>query len=315
MNLLENLLILGFCGSVLSNYPDSYTNEKPCMRIKNTVNTIAPICVPDGKNFLPVSVANCRKLKDDCPEFNEVECMWYAYQPPGLPGKPLMLPTCRVKYYAKKYTWGEVYYTNQYGTNPAKTVFDIVELHRFIKNHDAFPFEQKDWPDNVLDNHGERGVPWIKLEGERIPFTTKYYKPSPTPLCQGLADANDNCKNSVREYMEKSYAEGILSKRLPKASKRELDSRAEIEIVITAKCDAAMVDLVKTPVCRVTYDRKSDYNYHAPGLVETAVNKTAIQQFLEVHMWQKKDADPKKDGDNAFGLHYAYFNYHPPLDT
>uniref|UniRef100_A0A8D8SQG6 Uncharacterized protein n=1 Tax=Cacopsylla melanoneura TaxID=428564 RepID=A0A8D8SQG6_9HEMI len=326
MNLLKNLLILGLCGSAFSNYPDDHNNEKPCMRMKNTINTIAPICVPNGKDFQPESVANCRKLKDGCPEFNEVECMWYTTTCP-VPGNSLMhqvitFPTCRVKYYAKKYTWAEVYYVNQYGTDP-KNVFDIVELHRYIKNHKAFPFDQKDWPDNVLDSHGERGIPWTKFDlppntNTSPAFTSQYYKPITgiglIYLCQALVDSNDNCKKSVRDYMEKTYPDGILLKKKPAPSKKEVESSAQIEILITAKCDSVMLNMVKTPVCRVSYERKSVYNFHTPGLVETAVNKSVTQQFLEVHMWQKKDADPKKDGDRAFEIQYGYFNYNPPMD-
>ncbi|KAI5695819.1 hypothetical protein M8J75_004091 [Diaphorina citri] len=201
-------------GYAETNYPDNEFNQKPCAQKSYTVRFEGPICVPEGKDgFTPDSNTNCvEKLKNECPEFNQATCMWYEFK---VNNCSLSFPTCRLRYYAKgshakfhKFTWMEIYYVNQFGTADSdRSMFTILELHRFIKDNSSFPYPQKDFPaeeGGVPDPNGVAGLKWAPYQNSsNLTFPGER-------LCKGGQDDGRFCVDKVAPLFSRLYEEGAL---------------------------------------------------------------------------------------------------------
>ncbi|KAL1454188.1 hypothetical protein WDU94_010468 [Cyamophila willieti] len=286
-----------FC---FGNYPLG-NKPKPCSRKKAVITKTFPICIPQGKDgWTKQSADNCAGiLKDQCPEFNQAECMWYTWKPAGC-GHEVTLPCCRLKYFAtkslgKKYTWMEVFYANQYGTSDNKrTVFDIIEIHRFIKEPSAFPgAEQEDYPKNVLDVQGERGLKWVPLtmtSKNSISLGDQICGPTGKNLCTGV----------VKGLLAGQYPEGF--QKPPPLTNSEKSCQAKVTFDHYAECSQALFNNVKSDVCKVTFIRLSTYSLlNLPEPINTWM------PFLEAQVYTEKNGT----GSNAYSMkiRYAYFNY------
>ncbi|KAL1461661.1 hypothetical protein WDU94_013533 [Cyamophila willieti] len=285
------------------NYPSS-NKPKPCSRKKAVITKTFPICIPEGKDgWTKLSADNCGGiLKAQCPEFNAAECQWYTWKPDGC-GYEVTLPCCRLKYFAgqkfkfsKKFTWMEVYYANQYGTwDTNRTVFDVIEIHRFIKQQGAFPGAgQGDYPKNVLDVQGERGLKWVPL-----PLTSKNNISIGDSLC-GPTDKNV-CTGIVKSLIAGQYPEGF--DKPPPMSERERCNEAKVAFEQFAECSQALLNNVKTNVCKLTFIRTSTFKI--PGRLETF---NTWMPFLEAQVYTEKDSGSLK-------IRYAYFNYEAQPDV
>uniref|UniRef100_A0A8D9EH36 Uncharacterized protein n=1 Tax=Cacopsylla melanoneura TaxID=428564 RepID=A0A8D9EH36_9HEMI len=239
------------------NYPE--TGIKKCTQKKSTVDFIGPLCIPLGPDtWTKESEDNCKNaFKSTCPEFNVAECLWYSWKPSdrSLNVNELQLPCCRLKYYAsrvlsKKYTWMEILYTNQYGTDPNNTVYDVVEIHRLIKNHEVFgDNDQPDWPGNVLDPKGERGLPWVELKNNSKPLDLLGSK-----ICPNNKDEKKMCAEKVVEFLKANFKDGFKVVKLPDSMKN-----ATKTYEYSPSCSFALVSGIKTDVCKVKYRMNVDY--------------------------------------------------------
>uniref|UniRef100_A0A8D8UP11 Uncharacterized protein n=1 Tax=Cacopsylla melanoneura TaxID=428564 RepID=A0A8D8UP11_9HEMI len=240
------------------NYPE--TGIKKCTQKKSTVDFIGPLCIPFGQDggWTKESEDNCKNsFKSTCPEFNEAECLWYPWKPSdrSLNVNELQIPCCRLKYYAsrvlsKKYTWMEILYTNQYGTNLNNTVYDVVEIHRLIKNHEVFgDNDQPDWPGNVLDPKGERGLPWVELKNNSKPLDLLGSK-----ICPNNKDEKKICAEKVVEFLKANFKDGFKVVKLPDSMKN-----ATKTYEYSPSCSFALVSGIKTDVCKVKYRINVDY--------------------------------------------------------
>uniref|UniRef100_A0A8D8M6E3 Uncharacterized protein n=1 Tax=Cacopsylla melanoneura TaxID=428564 RepID=A0A8D8M6E3_9HEMI len=245
------------------NYPE--TGIKKCTQKKSTVDFIGPLCIPLGPDtWTKESEDNCKNaFKSTCPEFNVAECLWYPWKPSdrSLNVNELQLPCCRLKYFAsrgfsKKYTWMEILYTNQYGTNLNNTVYDVVEIHRLIKNHEVFgDNDQPDWPGNVLDPKGERGLPWVELKNNSKPLDLLGSK-----ICPNNKDEKKICAEKVVEFLKANFKDGFKVVKLPDSMKN-----ATKTYEYSPSCSFALVSGIKTDVCKVKFRMNVDYqgNYTA----------------------------------------------------
>uniref|UniRef100_A0A8D9F2C4 Secreted protein n=2 Tax=Cacopsylla melanoneura TaxID=428564 RepID=A0A8D9F2C4_9HEMI len=297
------LVIVLVSETLASNYPES-NNPKPCAQKKNVITKTIPICVPQGKNgWTTESLDNCVKvLKHECPEFNEAECVWYTWKPAGC--QQMVLPTCRLKYYAKKYTWMEIYYVNQYGTwaDSKRAVFDIIEIHRLVKNHDAFRHsDQNDYPDNVLDREGERGLSWITQDNPHIKIATT------EPICYKSDEGQDLCNVFIKNFLESQYPTGFVNSQVPGITPKEVKHKAKIVWNYSSECSEALIDKVKTDVCKVLFKRVS--NYPVDGTCHIVLEAQAYSE--KNHSSEFNHINPK---DSAMTLRYAYFNYETEED-
>uniref|UniRef100_A0A8D9EH94 Uncharacterized protein n=1 Tax=Cacopsylla melanoneura TaxID=428564 RepID=A0A8D9EH94_9HEMI len=239
------------------NYPE--TGIKKCTQKKSTVDFIGPLCIPLGPDtWTKESEDNCKNaFKSTCPEFNVAECLWYSWKPSdrSLNVNELQLPCCRLKYFAsrvlsKKYTWMEILYTNQYGTNLNNTVYDVVEIHRLIKNHEVFgDNDQPDWPGNVLDPKGERGLPWVELKNNSKPLDLLGSK-----ICPNNKDEKKICAEKVVEFLKANFKDGFKVVKLPDSMKN-----ATKTYEYSPSCSFALVSGIKTDVCKVKYRMNVDY--------------------------------------------------------
>uniref|UniRef100_A0A8D8RNV0 Uncharacterized protein n=1 Tax=Cacopsylla melanoneura TaxID=428564 RepID=A0A8D8RNV0_9HEMI len=279
--------------SKFGNYP-STNKPKPCSRKKAVITKTFPICIPNGKDgWTKESADNCAGiLKQQCPEFNQAECMWYTWQPAGC-GHNVTLPCCRLKYYAKKHTWMEIYYANQYGTSDTKnTVYDIIEIHRFIKDAAAFVnCEQEDFPKNVLDPKGERGLTWVP-----VVTTAKNSITVGDQICGNNPTGKTLCTGVIRGLVSGQYPDGF--QKPPEPTDQEKVCQAKFGMDYFAECSHALVDNVKTDVCKVTYIRTSEY---VPQGKLDPLN--TWMPFLEVQAYSDKS------GNGSMKIRYAYFNY------
>uniref|UniRef100_A0A8D8LW61 Uncharacterized protein n=1 Tax=Cacopsylla melanoneura TaxID=428564 RepID=A0A8D8LW61_9HEMI len=239
------------------NYPE--TGIKKCTQKKSTVDFIGPLCIPLGPDtWTKESEDNCKNaFKSTCPEFNVAECLWYPWKPSdrSLNVNELQLPCCRLKYFAsrgfsKKYTWMEILYTNQYGTNLNNTVYDVVEIHRLIKNHEVFgDNDQPDWPGNVLDPKGERGLPWVELKNNSKPLDLLGSK-----ICPNNKDEKKICAEKVVEFLKANFKDGFKVVKLPDSMKN-----ATKTYEYSPSCSFALVSGIKTDVCKVKFRMNVDY--------------------------------------------------------
>uniref|UniRef100_A0A8D8UT54 Uncharacterized protein n=1 Tax=Cacopsylla melanoneura TaxID=428564 RepID=A0A8D8UT54_9HEMI len=278
------------------NYPE--TGIKKCTQKKSTVDFIGPLCIPLGPDtWTKESEDNCKNaFKSTCPEFNVAECLWYPWKPSdrSLNVNELQLPCCRLKYYAsrvlsKKYTWMEILYTNQYGTNLNNTVYDVVEIHRLIKNHEVFgDNDQPDWPGNVLDPKGERGLPWVELKNNSKPLDLLGSK-----ICPNNKDEQEMCAKKVVEYLENNFQSGFDPK-LPVLSDYLKGRLVNSTYHYTPSCSAAMIGGLKTNVCTVQYYINVEYKY-------SYRTRILIDRYLEAQVY----TNPK--GGEAV-IRYAYIH-------
>ncbi|KAL1462700.1 hypothetical protein WDU94_014514 [Cyamophila willieti] len=318
------LIRLFFSEVVLSkndHYPSWRSHDKPCMRPKQTVSLVMPICIPSNSSdelFTKESVENCHKLKDTCPEFNEVECSytWWDGYAKGCTvqdkhqAKSLKIPVCIVYYLARNYVWGQVDYTNQYGTGPDR-VYDIIEVGRAIQKYGAFPNHQPDYPENVQDPKGERGLAWNVTSGLLSTYAT-VFKSGSGLLCENLTDSNGNCKNQTVEFFKQKYPNGIPPYKIPENTAKENETHAIVSTEITGVCDNIIIDdLAKKPACKISYFRHTMYNYTDKD--NDPVKRDTRQQWLEVQIWQKS-ATFEKNVDEGFGTRLAAFTFEPNVD-
>uniref|UniRef100_A0A8D8M4G7 Uncharacterized protein n=1 Tax=Cacopsylla melanoneura TaxID=428564 RepID=A0A8D8M4G7_9HEMI len=238
------------------NYPE--TGIKKCTQKKSTVDFIGPLCILGPDTWTKESEDNCKNaFKSTCPEFNVAECLWYPWKPSdrSLNVNELQLPCCRLKYFAsrgfsKKYTWMEILYTNQYGTNLNNTVYDVVEIHRLIKNHEVFgDNDQPDWPGNVLDPKGERGLPWVELKNNSKPLDLLGSK-----ICPNNKDEKKICAEKVVEFLKANFKDGFKVVKLPDSMKN-----ATKTYEYSPSCSFALVSGIKTDVCKVKFRMNVDY--------------------------------------------------------
>uniref|UniRef100_A0A8D8QAP0 Uncharacterized protein n=1 Tax=Cacopsylla melanoneura TaxID=428564 RepID=A0A8D8QAP0_9HEMI len=296
---------------VLAHYPDQSEkdNPKPCSHKNVAINYQAPICVPTDQGWTAVSEQNCLNgLKSQCPEFNEAVCLWYSWKPSctSLNVPELQLPCCRLKYYASsggfsQYTWMEVYYTNQYGTaDRNNTVFDIVEIHRLIKHKSAFgENDQPDWPLNVFDPNGERGLKWVNLnESKTVPLAGSKICPDKNDLFGGV------CSGKVVDFLKTNFKEGFDPAKTPTPSEKETNHNASISYEYTAGCVFGLIDQLKTSVCKVTYLRRSEFSYSRKnGRQSSSYSQNVTAPYLEAQVYS--DSKGGKDGL----VRYAYLQY------
>ncbi|KAL1453693.1 hypothetical protein WDU94_010013 [Cyamophila willieti] len=199
------------------NYPNS-DKVKVCSPPLTVIELKSKICVPTaGGGWEATSVDNCvNKLKSQCPEFNEAECMWlplsFNQSNVGYDcqrGHDLLFPTCRLKYYASLHsslsrkTWMEINYVNQYGTSFQKnTDYYIIELHRYI-NEKALDYfgnaMQPDYPLSVPDSKQPGGYPSFMKS-----FYLQY-KPPAGGLCPNTNDVNNFCSKRVKDIFQSEY--------------------------------------------------------------------------------------------------------------
>uniref|UniRef100_A0A8D8UNA4 Uncharacterized protein n=1 Tax=Cacopsylla melanoneura TaxID=428564 RepID=A0A8D8UNA4_9HEMI len=280
------------------NYPE--TGIKKCTQKKSTVDFIGPLCIPFGQDggWTKESEENCKSsFKSTCPEFNEAECLWYPWKPSdrSLNVNELQLPCCRLKYYAsrvlsKKYTWMEILYTNQYGTNLNNTVYDVVEIHRLIKNHEVFgDNDQPDWPGNVLDPKGERGLPWVELKNNSKPLDLLGSK-----ICPNNKDEQQTCAKKVVEYLRNNFQSGFDPK-LPVLSDYLKGRLVNSTYHYTPSCSVAMIGGLKTNVCSVQYYNDVEYKSYVSG------TNNLTDRYLEAQVY----TNPK--GGEAV-IRYAYIH-------
>uniref|UniRef100_A0A8D8WYX9 Uncharacterized protein n=1 Tax=Cacopsylla melanoneura TaxID=428564 RepID=A0A8D8WYX9_9HEMI len=298
---------------VLAHYPDQSEkdNPKPCSHKNVAINYQAPICVPTDQGWTAVSEQNCLNgLKSQCPEFNQAVCLWYSWKPSctSLNVPELQLPCCRLKYYASsggfsQYTWMEVYYTNQYGTaDRNNTVFDIVEIHRLIKHRAGFGNnDQPDWPLNVFDPNGERGLKWVYLNTSKtVPLTG-------SKLCPDNKDEGGLCSGKTVDFLKTNFKEGFDPAKTPTPSEKETNHNASISYEYTAGCVFGLIDQLKTSVCKVTYHRRSFYkNTYTTGQAVTHTyyaGQNVTVPYLEAQVYS--DSKGGKDGL----VRYAYLQY------
>ncbi|KAL1453718.1 hypothetical protein WDU94_010034 [Cyamophila willieti] len=291
---------------LLANYPDERDKPKRCSHKNVVINYQGSICIPSAVEGEWLSENNCKTgLKDQCPEFNEAECMWFPYVPNdnSLNVTHLQLPCCRLKYYAagdhaKKYTWMEVYYMNQYGTADRNTtVFDVVEIHRLIKKHEAFgENDQPDYPHNVLDPNGERGLKWVTLnDSKTVPLNG-------SKICPDNKDDEGVCSGKVLDFLKGNFKEGFDAGKTPPPSEKETKHNASISYEYTTGCTLALIDQLKTSVCKVTYLRRSAYSYsHTSGRQSSSYSQNLTAPYLEAQVY----SDSKGDGL----VRYAYLLY------
>uniref|UniRef100_A0A8D8Z866 Uncharacterized protein n=1 Tax=Cacopsylla melanoneura TaxID=428564 RepID=A0A8D8Z866_9HEMI len=303
------------------HYPSWRSHDKPCMRLKQTVSLVMPICIPNstkpGENeFTKESMDNCHKLKDTCPEFNQAICTWGwwdAYKntcsvQDKNQVKSLKIPICVVYYAARSYIWGQVMYTNQYGTSP-DLVYDIIELGRTIQKYGAFPNKQPDYPENVQDPKGERGLAWNLTSGLLSTNGTVLFKAGSGLLCENLLDSK--CNNQTMVFFKQNYPKGFSPYKMPENTAKENETSANVTIEITGVCDNIVIDnLVKKPACKISYFRRTKYSYHDKD--NDAVQRDTRQQWLEVQIWQKSLTFDNVD--NGFGTRVAAFTFEPNVD-
>ncbi|KAL1464086.1 hypothetical protein WDU94_003767 [Cyamophila willieti] len=299
-NLFFILVILLVSETLAGNYPNS-NNPKPCAQRKAVITKTVPICVPQGKNsWTKESQENCVGiLKNQCPEFNEAECMWYTWKPTGCK-REVTLPCCRLKYYAKRYTWMEIFYANQYGTwaDSKRAVFDIIEIHRFIKNHEAFPLaEQNDYPDNVLDIKEERGLNWYTLYNPSVKIMTA------EKICAHNDEGQKLCTTLMKSVLESQYPTGFVKGRVPGLTSKEFLNKAPIVWEQSAECSQALVDNVKTDVCKVFFKRISDY-----PVPKTSRTILEAQVYSDLNSSRYYSYNPSH---TSITIRYAYYNYEP----
>lgn len=240
------------------NYPASFLNPKPCARMKNVILYRQPICVDDGHGgYIPETVANCQgSFKQTCPEFNQAECMRYGKDNRAC---------CRLKYYAERKTWMEVYYSMQYDStqydgkiNPN----DIIEIHRLIKKPEDFGNRhQEDYPNNVQDPSGERGLKWYYVDQVKdsmyyfMELSTNHFNPNNCLENKGTPD--DTC--SIKGYLADQYPEGFDPKSHKiELSKYEKDNNAVVTTTFSdPRCITILINRTVVGACQVVYTRES----------------------------------------------------------
>ncbi|KAL1450356.1 hypothetical protein WDU94_002730 [Cyamophila willieti] len=299
--LQENLV------EVAANYP-LLKNDKPCAQKKATINYVGPLCIPDGEKWRPDSETNCLTVfKDQCPEFNQAECLWYPWKPsdPSLNVPELQIPCCRLKYYARgngvsRYTWMEVLYTNQYGTSDRNsTVFDVVEIHRLIKRHKTFgDVDMPDWPGSVLDPNGERGVTWVDLKNLTKPLTL-----NASQICPDTK-GDPVCSGQILDYLIANYKEGFEPNKLPVLSDLEKGRDATITYEYLPSCSLALVGGLKTSVCKVRYMRHTVFEY------KRRVGKRRDKETANINIpYLEAQIFIPSNGSKDPLVRYAYLNF------
>uniref|UniRef100_A0A8D8PV91 Uncharacterized protein n=1 Tax=Cacopsylla melanoneura TaxID=428564 RepID=A0A8D8PV91_9HEMI len=207
----------------LENYPNT-DKKKLCAPKGATIDIKAPICIPyghteNGDQWENNSVANCAGLlKEQCPEFNQAECVWQpltfnqlnvGYDCAG--GTNVLFPACRLKYYASlhkslsKKTWMEIMYVNQYGTTLQKnTDYYIIEIHRWVHS-DAVEYfgdvNEPDYPLSALNSKQPGGFIWTNDS-----YAIKKSAITDKPLCSGGKDVDNFCSTTLHDaYINYTY--------------------------------------------------------------------------------------------------------------
>lgn len=281
--------------SLADNYPSTANTKKPCARRKNTMMVQGPLCQWDNttNSYSPDSVALCGgdyySAKRECPEFNQASCEKYKD-----------IHCCRLRYKTTWSTWMEVYYANQYKPGdylkPEDNVYDVIEIHRKVDDDHEKDFgkvNQPDYPDNVLDPQGARGLKWIDVKSpKKHNFTAK------GPFCKNMIqDARctdlDEPGTSYR-YLRDNYPEGFdPSCNIPRTA-YENQIRATISITYESACRDALVSKTKVPTCTVYYRRN--------GVPKDNNKATAITSFIFM------EAQLIFDEKGNFKCRYAYWN-------
>ncbi|KAL1454300.1 hypothetical protein WDU94_010572 [Cyamophila willieti] len=297
------LLLVSDCQGGSDNYPDRWGEAKPCARKNRPIDYMGALCVPIAKDvWTRESEDNCKNsFKALCPEFNQAECVWYPWKPsdPSLNVKELQIPCCRLKYYAAKglrgkYTWMEIHYTNQYGTSDRNySVFDVLEINRFIKNHEAFgDCDQPDWPANALDPKGERGLPWAEVKNASKPFALNGSK-----ICVNQKDEQELCSKRIKEYLIENFRDGFGEIKLPAGlGKDEVTAKT---FSYKPGCYVAMIEGLRTEICRVMYVLDITYNYRWRSGFKVA-------HYIDSHYAEAQVYADPKGGKDAL-IRYAHF--------
>lgn len=295
----------------LSHYP--FTYPCTCARLKNVVTSLVPICNPDGKGgFTQESIATCTGVfKATCPEFNEAECQWYNLSCSNSKTPIIQIPCCRLKYYATGYTWMEIYYTNQYGAwmksfypdiinNTDYTskipVFDIIEIHRRIKNYAAFgERHQADFPESVQNPKGERGLDWVIFSNLTPPLPDLKATP---PLCSNFND--DRCKKDVFNYLVTNYPNGNFD---PNKMPRPEIHEHSVSFSHNVSCYNILVNGKPAPACRVQYTR----------IAKEGPTNQHIYPFLEVQVYNNPPSGSISNNSGNFIIKYGYWLAEDPV--
>uniref|UniRef100_A0A8D9BTB0 Uncharacterized protein n=1 Tax=Cacopsylla melanoneura TaxID=428564 RepID=A0A8D9BTB0_9HEMI len=238
----------------LENYPNT-DKKKLCAPKGATIDIKAPICIPSGNQWENASAANCAGLlKEQCPEFNQAECVWQpltfnqlnvGYDCAGTAGGTnILFPSCRLKYYASlhkslsKKTWMEIMYVNQYGTTLQKnTDYYIIEIHRWVHS-DAVEYfgdvNEPDYPLSALNSKQPGGFIWTNDS-----YAIKKSAITDKPLCSGGKDVDNFCSTTLHDaYINYTY--------------EYLNPSSVVSICGTeVKMDEQTNTLIKEEVCKI----------------------------------------------------------------
>uniref|UniRef100_A0A8D9BVL1 Uncharacterized protein n=1 Tax=Cacopsylla melanoneura TaxID=428564 RepID=A0A8D9BVL1_9HEMI len=248
----------------LENYPNT-DKKKLCAPKGATIDIKAPICIPyghteNGDQWENNSVANCAGLlKEQCPEFNQAECVWQpltfnqlnvGYDCAGTAGGTnILFPSCRLKYYASlhkslsKKTWMEIMYVNQYGTTLQKnTDYYIIEIHRWVHS-DAVEYfgdvNEPDYPLSALNSKQPGGFIWTNDS-----YAIKKSAITDKPLCSGGKDVDNFCSKTIHDEYYDSHTYRYYVK-IVKPSEVVCLCATEV------KMDERTNTLIKEDVCKI----------------------------------------------------------------